>query len=61
VLTVDQCWAVLYFYQESPLDENLRIINKTKHPKKGEKGTRWEDPGLGEQKILQRRETVKET
>ncbi len=49
------------FYQEFPLDENLQIINKTKHPTEGEKGTRWKDPCLGKWKILQKGQTAKET
>jgi hypothetical protein len=53
--------VVLYFYQESPLNENLQIINKTKHPTKGEKGISWKDPCLGKLKILQRGQTAKET
>jgi hypothetical protein len=53
--------VVLYFYQESPLDENLQIINKTKHPTKGKKGTRWKDPCLGKRKIFQRGQIAKET
>jgi hypothetical protein len=33
---------------------------KTKHPTKGEKGTRWKDPSLGKQKIfLRKHEQIK--
>jgi hypothetical protein len=39
-------WGKLEVY-----DENLSIINKTKHLKKGEKkGRRWKDPTLGKQR-----------
>jgi hypothetical protein len=31
-------------------DENLPNVTKTKHPKKGEKITRWKDPNLGKKK-----------
>jgi hypothetical protein len=33
-------------------DENLSIINKTKNPTRGKKGTRWKDPNPGKLRIF---------
>jgi hypothetical protein len=41
------------------IDENLPNFNKTKHRKKGEKGTRWMDPSAIKNKKSPTKQTTR--